>query len=49
MVTIMVVVVTLMVVDRIAGEPPENWGYTVRLPDGRERNTVRARLRLREP
>ena len=40
--------VTLVVVDRTAlpAEQEAERGYTVRLPDGRERNTLRARLRL---
>lgn len=40
--------VTLVVVDRtvLPAEQETERGYTVRLPDGRERNTLRARLRL---
>ena len=42
--------VTLVTVDRavLPPEQEEERGYTVRLPDGRERNTLRSRLRLLE-
>ena len=42
--------VTLVCVDRtvLPPEQEEERGYTVMLPDGRERNTLRSRLRLLE-